>query len=691
MPKKRYVLVWVILRICLSLSCSFSWGETVETGDFTVTWKDLQELFSRDANEIRLTWAEFRILLRQTGNPVDIVLNENDGIVTLTRDQFQQLLSKMRPFSEKPSRPPKDYVITNAEYYGVAGNDNCRFRAVFTIFVFEQEAPGHVAIPLVHSAVALRNVRVDSEPAAILTNGDWHGISLVQPGYHNVIAIFSVAQNNQALSLPVTRAITNRIDFTVPDSDLDITVTPSLCPHTAIEPDGIRFTGYAPSTDQLQIRWTRQAEEHVKRSALFYAATRVLLSVDADIFQVNTEVELEVIQGGLNHVALRVPQNYEVINVQGEAVSEWRVRRTDSGQVLEIPFQYEVNNNVNFSIQAERILARQTLTSDFKGFQVIDARRETGEIGVVAESAVEVQVQERQDLQPVEYQKLPQAMLNMSARPMLFAFRYASHPYHLDINITKHERMEGITTIIESAEATVLFLQEGKILYHIVYTVRNTFKQFMELTLPENAVIWTVYVDNARAKASRNEQGNVLISLVRSSGDGIKPFRVELTYTLPADEFGLTGKGTCLLPATDIFTNSIRLAVYIPPGFDYTFEQGEWKEAAAARNAYPVSKTEAEEDKDIRVARTVLEDKSSFSAQGMTGPAGLSSIKVYLPLSGDQMAFTKTVIDKHETFPLLFSYRSHILKKAVRNLIMITAIVGIAFVIIKIRRAFAPR
>jgi hypothetical protein len=72
-------------------------------------------------------------------------------------------------------------------------------------------------------------------------------------------------------------------------------------------------------------------------------------------------------------------------------------------------------------------------------------------------------------------------------------------------------------------------------LYHIAYTVRNTFKQFMELTLPPNASIWTVYVDNKWAKASRNEKGNVLISLVRS--------------------------------------------VYVPSGFQYDFDEGEWGEA----------------------------------------------------------------------------------------------------------------
>ncbi len=249
-----------------------------------------------------------------------------------------------------------------------------------------------------------------------------------------------------------------------------------------------------------------------------------------------------------------------------------------------------------------------------------------------------------------------------------------------------------------------------------------------------------MYVDNTRAKASRNDQGNVLISLVRSSGDGIKPFRVELMYTLPVDEFGLRGEGKCLLPATDIFTNKIRLALHVPTGFEYEFEKGEWEEAAAIWSyddyGQSVSERKAGERSHYRVAPdTSGDDESSFDApedaelessenlvsgdssteevpasitvakpssqpakkpkrktttpaQVMTGPAGLSSIRVHLPLSGDQMAFTKIVVDKDETFPLLFSYSSNALRKALRNFIITAVLVGIVFVLFKISRVF---
>lgn len=710
----KYSIISIVFFSCLLFASTIGWSQPSDSGGMGLTWQDLQELLELNTEKVRLTWPEFRKLLEQTGNQVTIDFEDHDGIVTLKREHFQQLLKNMKPVDASLPRPPRAYLIPEVSYTGTAGDQNTRFTANFKIHIFDQAQPAYLTVPLVHTSVALRDVRIDGTPAVIVTNGEWHGISLNQPGYHDVTAVFSIEQDRHSLSLPVVRAIINRLDFTMADLDMEISVDQSV--HAALNtlPDGIRLSGWIPPTDHLDIAWVRKSEKRVKRPPLFYATTRTLLAVDADILRINTQTALEIVQGNLNSVSLVVPEHYEVIAVDGEAVSEWRVRETEIGHVLDIPFRYDINRTVTFSVRAERILTAGSLAADFTGFQVLDARRETGDIGVIAESAVEVQMQESQELEHIEYHNVPQDMMTLSSRPILFAFTYAKHPYQLDISITKHERMQGMTTVIESADATVLFLKEGKMLYHIDYTVRNTFKQFMELTLPPHASIWTVYVDNARAKASRNDQGNVLIPLVRSSGDGVKPFRVELLYTLPVREFGFTGKTECALPSSDIFTNKILLSLYLPTGFNYEFDDEEWGKAVVtpyqtpdttqigddeAQTVLPKAQEKApmeskEEEPAIidgftgTVPEDRLEpqrDKGDVTVQAMTGPAGLSSIQVYLPLSGEQMAFTKTVVDRYETFPLQFSYTNRLLKKRITTGLIIVVIIGLMLIVFKIR------
>ncbi len=40
----------------------------------------------------------------------------------------------------------------------------------------------------------------------------------------------------------------------------------------------------------------------------------------------------------------------------------------------------------------------------------------------------------------------------------------------------------------------------------------------------------------------------------------------------------------------------------------------------------------------------------------LTGPVGLNSISVRLPISGTKYVFSKKIVDKYETYPLTFSY-----------------------------------
>jgi hypothetical protein len=343
------------------------------------------------------------------------------------------------------------------------------------------------------------------------------------------------------------------------------------------------------------------------------------------------------------------------------------------------------------------MLAADTLAVEFTGLQVVDARRETGAVGIVAESGVEVEIQSNRELEKLEFHRLPQKILAMSSRPVLYSYKYSRHPYRLDIAIHKYEQLPGISTVIESVTGTALFLQEGKMLYKMVYSVRNSYKQFMELELPGNAAIWTVMVDNKREKASRNKKGKVLIPLVRSTGNGdrLRSFNVQLIYTQPGEEFRLRGGSQCFFPKTDIFINKIRMEMFLPEGYSYDFDKGEWKEEVIPLvpvkkpvsshemfgfdekpgSPAPPAKKKPEEfepgDKvqgveggiaDVGIAtgqellsklkRKREEDKS----RSYTGPAGLSSISVYLPISGKKYVFSKKIIDKYESYPLKFSY-----------------------------------
>jgi hypothetical protein len=132
------------------------------------------------------------------------------------------------------------------------------------------------------------------------------------------------------------------------------------------------------------------------------------------------------------------------------------------------------------------------------------------------------------------------------------------------------------------------------------------------------------------------------------------------------------------------------MEMFLPGGYSYNFDKGEWKEEVTPLvpgkkpgrsqvmdaldekpgSPAPPAEKKLEEfesrDKDHAVKGGIATGKEILSSvikkgkkgkrRSFTGPAGLSSISVYLPISGKKYVFSKKIIDKYEAYPLKFSY-----------------------------------
>ncbi|MCP4148890.1 MAG: hypothetical protein GY757_14180 [bacterium] len=734
MKNKRQIIVIVSLLLGLLFTGNPAILQAEEDAGIQLTWQDMQELLGLKTEKIKLTWKEFQRLLEQTGSQVNMDFEIEGGIVTIKRERFRQILSKMKPTTGKIAPPPRKYLVTEANYRATAGEKSSRFEVRYKLYIFRGETLTYIKIPVLSAQTAVSEISIDGQPAVMQTGGNWYSINIAKSGYHEVKAVFSVGTGKQTITMPIIRAIINTLEFTVPKKEFEIKIASAL---NIREGRGerqkaggnahTRVTVHLPALDRLSVNWNRKSKKKEKKPALFYAGTHNLITVETDILKVKTRVELEILQSGFDKISLQVPAGNEVVKVEGSSIKNWQVRETGIGRVLEIHLGYEIENSYYFTVFTERMMPAGTLGVDYHGMRVIDARRETGDIGIVAESAVEVGVKAGKELEKLEYHRLPKKILEMTTRPVLYSYKYSKHPYQMDIAIHKHQQLEGISTVIERAKATALILREGKKLYKLDYTVRNSYKQFMELELPENATIWTVMVDNKREKASRNKKGNVLIPLVRSSGkgEGLKSFNVQLIYTQTLNEFGIMGESEYRFPKTDIFINKIRMEMYLPEEYTYNFEKGDWKEEKKEpQKSVPISVTRtsgySEKDKlearkkmkseefegneqlranvnEVVAGKDVLADVVEKKkgkrdtlgyVGGLTGPAGLDSISVKLPVSGKKVVFIKKIIDKNGTYPLLFTYTETRMQRGVYILLGLLLMAAISLYLIK-RRKFA--
>jgi hypothetical protein len=398
-------------------------------------------------------------------------------------------------------------------------------------------------------------------------------------------------------------------------------------------------------------------------------------------------VGLSILQNTVSSVTIRVPEGYNILDVRGSGVEDWREVKAKGVSELEILFEYPKKGQFSLSLTAEKLLPDSSMAVDFEGFSVRDSVREKGFLGIELQSTSEDTLGDIESLDQLDESELPPALSNRTQNAA-FGFKYLRHPYSLVMNITKHEELPVIGTVVDSASGVSLFTEDGKLVHRIVYSVRNTSKQFMELELPAGAQVWSVFVGGEPAKP-RFHEAKILIPLNRSAlgATGLAAFEVELIYFERSSKFGWLGRQDSRFPVPDIIVSQMLWSVYLPQGYRIARFGGTVEKEKTARGLRPLLRARTkvvsylepgpevpEEGKDEkeRVVREADLAKKQFSANlalseeqfvqqmenelrfgrrmddlrsgKVPAAGGILPIRINIPASGQLFRFAKTLV-----------------------------------------------
>ena len=124
---------------------------------------------------------------------------------------------------------------------------------------------------------------------------------------------------------------------------------------------------------------------------------------------------------------------------------------------------------------------------------------------------------EKDGVEEIAVPRLPQQLVNQSAKPLTLGFKYLKHPYRLELDVKKHDKISVPVATINSAHVVTMFTEDGKVVHRLVYQVRNSAKQFLEIQLPDQADVWSVFVNKGPVESSVSTDGkkNRLVSLLK--------------------------------------------------------------------------------------------------------------------------------------------------------------------------------
>jgi hypothetical protein len=546
-----------------------------EKSEVSLPWNEFKNLTNIDKELIVIPIATFEKLIIQTGKQDYKAQNIVGGNVILSQTEFKKLVDGMKAPSGTDITPPYSYLVTKAVYKGKMSQENTDFTAVFMLHILKDDQ--YMKIPVIPSSMAVEDIKVNGKSALIVSESGYSNVVIHGKGEYKVEASFSVksslAKGPYELYLNITRTPITLFELEIPMPQIEVEIPQAHQITTAEKNKVTTVSAVITESPNISVKWRKKFEVAEKLPPKVYADMNHLISIEDNALKTVTQINYNILHSEIESVGISIDDNVNILNIYGNGVGEWQeIIKEDVRQII-IPFTYGKKGNASVNLVTEVPLSAEGLETAFTGIKTLNTIRETGSIGLELNTSAEVNITENKGLERIAPQTLPQDILSRSAKPLIEGFKYAKHPYQLMLNIKKHKKIGVPMAAAYSSNIVTLFTEDGKIVHSIEYNIKNSSKQFLEINLPKESQVFSVFVNNAPVESSLNDDGRLLIPLIRSSNlnSSDETFPVEVIFATSEDQFSFFGTKSTELPGIDLFTSQIMWSVYLPHGYKYIY------------------------------------------------------------------------------------------------------------------------
>jgi hypothetical protein len=511
------------------------------------------------------------------------------GWVVLPVNEYQALHSKAYPVERAADLPPVDATLTRVDYDLRLNGPVASGLATLTVDVLKD---GWVRIPI-PPGLLVREAKLGGKPVSLVATPDHPGqLSAVLPQKGRsvllldvVFAVTSIGAE-ESLRLPGSSSGVTRVSIASPPQDVEMKLVGGLVSEKSAS-RWLAYAGGGPGGDNaLVFTWRKKIEEHRAELPLrMRGSLTQLYALGEDSTSLNAEVEIEVLQGAAHQVKIAVPPNVTINQVPGAGVADWDVK---PGQLV-VNFLEPVERSAKFLITGETVLARDG-SIDVPLLRLLETERETGGVAIDVLGAGEILNTKPQGLDATDAAELGDLVARRQS-PSLAAFRLrAGAPsYSLNVQVARYAQQAVLTANVEEARYRVLITGEGKTLVEARYAVRNNQRNFVRISAPAGAVVWSSALAGRPVRPGKAPDGSLLFPLTKGrAGEEAPLAAIEILYLVRGAEWTVKGRATLALPVLDLPVSRTGLLLYYSPLFHVTPEPGAFSLQPFERPESPV-------------------------------------------------------------------------------------------------------
>jgi hypothetical protein len=475
-----------------------------------------------------------------------------------------------------------DATLTRVDYDLRIAGELATGRASLTVDVLKD---GWVRVP-VPSGLLVREARLDGKLVSLVSGGPGKSsnqLSAVLAHAGRAVLLLDVAlpvnasAGEERISLPSTSSGVTRALVQLPRQGVDVKLSGGLLAEKTENGAESKWLAYARGNEPLTFTWHRKIEDHHITLPLRQRGSLTqLTSLGEDATSLYAEVNLEVTQGAAKEARLQLPENITINQVSGAMVADWEVK---AGELI-VSFLEPVEQAARFVITGETKTARDGHV-EIALLRLLNTERDTGGVAVEVLGAGEIKDLKTQGLENADATELGDYVAGRQS-PSMVAFRFrsgdAKASRSLAVDVARYAQQAVLMANIEEARYRVLLSKEGKSLVQAQYAIRNNSRNFLKITLPAGAAIWSASLAGKPVRPGQATDGSLLLPLEKSrAGEESPAFVLEIFYLVRLTAWTDKGKATLALPAVDLPVSRTGLLLYHPPLFKLAAEPGAFR------------------------------------------------------------------------------------------------------------------
>ena len=498
-----------------------------------------------------------------------------DGWVVLPVTEYAALKRAASPADPEPEPPPVEATLSRIDYNLKIDGDLATGEARLTVDVIKN---GWVRVPL-PEGLMVRDAQLDGRPVNLVTRPREQGPGLLELLLSKtgrsvltlkIVAPVTTVAGTDILKLPVNNSAVSHATVDLLRQGVDVRITGGLLLEHSESTAGSHWVANGKGNEPLTFAWRRKVDDtRINQPLRMRGVITQLVGLGEDATQVNAEIQLDVLQGLAQDVHVQLPENFTINQVAGAMVADWDFTSRD----LQVSFIEPVQNSVRFTVSGELRIPRAGKL-DIPLIRLPSVERESGGVAIEVLGAGEIKDRKPSGLEEAEASELGQLIANRQS-PSLLAFRLqpgdGKTQRNLSLDVARYTPQAVLTANVEEAEYSALMTVDGKVLVQSRFAVRNNQRNFLKLTLPPTATLWSASVAGRPIRPGSAPDGSLLLPLEKTRSGGDAPaFIVEVSYLDRATAWAERGRARVSLVTVDLPISKSHLLLHHPPLFRVT-------------------------------------------------------------------------------------------------------------------------